>query len=658
MDFTWDDEDGERHDGRLEKSFRGAQGRGPPRARRRGHHRPGARRRAARRAVGRPDRGLLPLHGLGPPPRAGRRSSATRRALRDRLQASISGADRGTSRATQAARPRAPRPPDARAPRTRAGSRSPRTRSPTSARSSSAGEDALARLERDRDALARGPRAPGRGRDGARRAPRDAREGAPGRAADRRARRGPGALRALPRRRSSSATSSPSSRRTTRRPTPLPVLSPRSSGCAASRRRSPPSAACSRARSRSTSRSPPEVRWRPLSRWALVLIGIGLVVGGRRLRSSSFARVLDLGPCPPSSAARSCVVGLALAARRAGGCRRGDRVQSQLRDVEVDRRLRGRSEIEQELARPRPSTTTPRAARRCESRRGRGRGSRRGGARRRDRPARARLVGLIGDEPRDALPGRRDAAALEIEQKTSALDALGPIAKEPRARERLEVEVADAERAARAGARRRGERAGAGRAEPGRRRGGRRRSPSASPAGRRSCPRSGAASASTRGPSARSTPPSRRRCSARRATSSGAWSATSRGSPTAATGASGSTTRPRHRGLLAGENDWVPVTELSQGTLDVIYLAARLGLVRLVTGDRRPPLVLDDPFVTLDDARAARALELLRGGRVGLPGHLPHDVGPLRRPRRQGRRARRARPPTTATSSREEPAPA
>ena len=43
-----------------------------------------------------------------------------------------------------------------------------------------------------------------------------------------------------------------------------------------------------------------------------------------------------------------------------------------------------------------------------------------------------------------------------------------------------------------------------------------------------------------------------------------------------------------------------------------MYLAARLGLVRLVTGDRRPPLILDDPFVTLDDDRAPRALELLR----------------------------------------------
>ena len=61
--------------------------------------------------------------------------------------------------------------------------------------------------------------------------------------------------------------------------------------------------------------------------------------------------------------------------------------------------------------------------------------------------------------------------------------------------------------------------------------------------------------------------------------------------------------------------DWVPVNSLSQGTLDLVYLAARLGLVRLVTGDRRPPLVLDDPFVTLDDGRASRALELLK--RVG-----------------------------------------
>jgi uncharacterized protein YhaN len=59
-------------------------------------------------------------------------------------------------------------------------------------------------------------------------------------------------------------------------------------------------------------------------------------------------------------------------------------------------------------------------------------------------------------------------------------------------------------------------------------------------------------------------------------------------------------------------DDWVDVAALSQGTLDLVYLAARIGLVRLVTGGRRPPLVMDDPFVTLDDARATRALELLK----------------------------------------------
>ena len=65
--------------------------------------------------------------------------------------------------------------------------------------------------------------------------------------------------------------------------------------------------------------------------------------------------------------------------------------------------------------------------------------------------------------------------------------------------------------------------------------------------------------------------------------------------------------------VFSPEKDgWVPVTDLSQGTIDQVYLAARLGLVRQVTQDRRPPLVFDDPFVTFDDERARRAVELLR----------------------------------------------
>src|SRR5450756_1716720 len=59
-------------------------------------------------------------------------------------------------------------------------------------------------------------------------------------------------------------------------------------------------------------------------------------------------------------------------------------------------------------------------------------------------------------------------------------------------------------------------------------------------------------------------------------------------------------------------NNWVPASRLSKGTIDQVFLAARIGLVRLVTQGRRPPLILDDPFVTFDDARAARAALLLR----------------------------------------------
>ncbi|MDQ3447861.1 MAG: hypothetical protein M3432_01625 [Chloroflexota bacterium] len=62
----------------------------------------------------------------------------------------------------------------------------------------------------------------------------------------------------------------------------------------------------------------------------------------------------------------------------------------------------------------------------------------------------------------------------------------------------------------------------------------------------------------------------------------------------------------------AEAGDWVDVSALSQGTIDQIYLAARLGLVRQVTQDRRPPLIFDDPFVTFDDERARRAVALLR----------------------------------------------
>jgi DNA repair exonuclease SbcCD ATPase subunit len=60
------------------------------------------------------------------------------------------------------------------------------------------------------------------------------------------------------------------------------------------------------------------------------------------------------------------------------------------------------------------------------------------------------------------------------------------------------------------------------------------------------------------------------------------------------------------------KDDWVRAADLSQGTFDQIYISARLALVRLIAGNRRPPLLLDDPFLAFDHVRAVRAMDLLR----------------------------------------------
>jgi uncharacterized protein YhaN len=224
----------------------------------------------------------------------------------------------------------------------------------------------------------------------------------------------------------------------------------------------------------------------------------------------------------------------------------------------------------------------------------------------------AQLDGLVGKEPPESLPERRDAAALEIEQKTHALEALGPIAREPRARERLEVEVRDAEAALErarddeANARARVE-ANAVDAEQ-----------VAGHAERLAQWREQLAALQRRARVLTATLQTIER--AEQATMKTA----TRFLEKRMVADLGRVTDGRYRRVKVDDKtldiqvfapekqDWVDVTELSQGTLDLAYLAARLGLVRLVTGDRRPPLVFDDPFVTLDDDRAARALQLLK----------------------------------------------
>lgn len=59
--------------------------------------------------------------------------------------------------------------------------------------------------------------------------------------------------------------------------------------------------------------------------------------------------------------------------------------------------------------------------------------------------------------------------------------------------------------------------------------------------------------------------------------------------------------------------DWVSPEELSKGTIDESYLACRLALVKLIYGDKKPPLILDEPFVNFDDVRLDRTLDFFRG---------------------------------------------
>jgi DNA repair exonuclease SbcCD ATPase subunit len=59
--------------------------------------------------------------------------------------------------------------------------------------------------------------------------------------------------------------------------------------------------------------------------------------------------------------------------------------------------------------------------------------------------------------------------------------------------------------------------------------------------------------------------------------------------------------------------DWVdPESHLSRGTIDQLYLAARLALVRIISEDKNPVIILDDPFVTFDESRRRNALVVLK----------------------------------------------
>jgi DNA repair exonuclease SbcCD ATPase subunit len=367
-------------------------------------------------------------------------------------------------------------------------------------------------------------------------------------------------------------------------------------------------------------KAPTPRAWRPTALAAMLLI-----VGGVAIAAGDQLRVLprllpDIaagGVSLPGAALLAgllvlCGAILALVGRRQRIRAQDVRKNKDMRSQEIERRLRGRSVLEQELQMEEVTLTNLLAALELP-----------------DLAAvealvaaeeahigqilrlRAQLEGLVGREPAETLPDLRAKAALDIEQKTAALEQLGPLAREPRARERLEVEVTDADRAlslardAEAQAKARVEQNAVDAEEV-------------------------AGHAERAAHWAEQLELLQRRARV--------YEAALKALDTAERTTMRTATRYLERRMVndvervtAGRyrrvqvddqdlslrvfaperGDWVDVSELSQGTLDTVYLAARIGLVRLVTGDRRPPLVLDDPFVTLDDERAKRALELL-----------------------------------------------
>jgi DNA repair exonuclease SbcCD ATPase subunit len=351
--------------------------------------------------------------------------------------------------------------------------------------------------------------------------------------------------------------------------------------------------------------------WRPLSRIAIVLVVIGLLLAGGGF-AASLANIAPFGQTPVLIGGIVALVGLVLAAV-AFQMRRGERLSKELRDMDIDRRLRGRSQIEEDLRQSEfdyvaqlqslevPDLASAEAQMLAEEEHINKIGL-----------LTAQLEGLVGREPPDTLPVIRDAAALEVEQKGHALESLGPIAHEARARERLEVEVSEAETALEkardeeANTRARVE-ANAVDAEQ-----------VAGHAERLAAWQDQLAALQRRARVYQGTLTAIERAdTATIRTATRFLEKRMVGDLERVTGGRYRRVKIDDRTLditvfAPEKGDWVPVSALSQGTLDLVYLAARLGLVRLVTGDRRPPLVFDDPFVTLDDARAVRALELLR----------------------------------------------
>jgi uncharacterized protein YhaN len=60
------------------------------------------------------------------------------------------------------------------------------------------------------------------------------------------------------------------------------------------------------------------------------------------------------------------------------------------------------------------------------------------------------------------------------------------------------------------------------------------------------------------------------------------------------------------------KDDWIsPDDNLSQGAIDQVYLVIRFALLSVICKDKNPPLIFDDPFVTIDESRNSSVKSVL-----------------------------------------------
>lgn len=348
--------------------------------------------------------------------------------------------------------------------------------------------------------------------------------------------------------------------------------------------------------------------WRRIVLAAMVFIVAGIVLGVAGLVLEGLSVVSLVG----------IVVGvlgllIGLFAFRQRKAAQDFRRQKQLAENEVERRLRGRSQMEAELHQAELDSAAQLVGLNLPD-----------FASAEDLLAReeahvaaidelnARLEVLVGRESVDSLAASRDAAAAEAAEKAAELDTLAPEAREPDARQRFDAEVkaahaqVDAARVVEAKAQTQVD---------------------ANPVDAEQLAGEAERLAMWReqlaGLQRRTRVYEAALAGLERAIGS-TMSRATRYLERRMNGAVAQITDGRYRrvriddetlaiSVVAPEKgDWVDVRELSDGTLGKVYLAARLGLIRYATGDRRPPIVLDDPFVTFDDTHAARAFALLR----------------------------------------------